>query len=144
MKTTTDTRQQDTDQSQEKRAFRKQVRTSTCNLTWKRSRFAKNQRCTESCQTPSTRSKWRRPESSRRSRRETKPSTQEKITQEKINQETECIKIPQNQYTDKVVNVTDCDTGTGFTRFKRCTDRVGDGNPISEFGLDFRFSERAC
>ena len=29
-----------------------------------------------------------------------------KITQEKIYQETECIKIPQNEYTDKVVDVT--------------------------------------
>ena len=46
-------------------------------------------------------SKWRRPQSSRRSRRETKPSTQEKI-----NKETEHIKMPQNQYTDKVVDVT--------------------------------------
>ena len=49
-------------------------------------------------------SNWRRLGSSRRSRRETEPITQEKITkekinlekinQEKINQETEYIKIP--------------------------------------------------
>ena len=46
-------------------------------------------------------SKWRHPGSSRRSRKETEP-----ITQEKINQETEYINIPQNQHTDKVVDVT--------------------------------------
>ena len=46
-------------------------------------------------------SKWRSPGSSRRSRRETKP-----ITQEKINQETEYIKIHQNQCTDKAVDVS--------------------------------------
>ena len=43
-------------------------------------------------------SKWRRPGSPRRSRRETK-----QIIQEKINHE---IKIPQNQYNDKVVDVS--------------------------------------
>ena len=46
-------------------------------------------------------SKWIRPGSSRRSRKETEP-----FNQEKINQETEYTKIPQNQYTDRVVDVT--------------------------------------
>ena len=57
--------------------------------------------------TPSTTSK-RSPESSGRSRRETKPITTEKINQETehIKQnETEYIKIPQNPFTDRVVDV---------------------------------------
>ena len=53
-------------------------------------------------------SKWRSLGSSRRSRRETKPIIQEKINHvtkhTKLN-ETKHIKIPQNQYTDKVVDV---------------------------------------
>ena len=51
----------------------------------------------------------RSPGSSRRSRRETKPITQEKIKQETVHtkrNETEHIKIPQSQYTDKVVDMT--------------------------------------
>ena len=40
-------------------------------------------------------SKWIRPGSSRRWRREAKPINEENITQEKINQETEDIKIPE-------------------------------------------------
>ena len=53
--------------------------------------------------------KWRSPGSSRRSRRETKPITPEKINQETKHtkrNETKHIKITQNQYTDKVVDVT--------------------------------------
>ena len=54
-------------------------------------------------------SKWRRPGSSRRSRRETKPNNQEKInhvTKHTKRNETTHIKITQNQYTDKVVDVS--------------------------------------
>ena len=39
-----------------------------------------------------------------------------KINQEKINHKTKYIKISQNQYSDKVVDVTVCDTETGFTQ----------------------------
>ena len=52
-------------------------------------------------------SKWRSPRSSRRSRRETKPITQEKINQETkqtTRNETKHTNIPQNQCTDKVVD----------------------------------------
>ena len=54
-------------------------------------------------------SKWRLPGSSRRSRSETKPITQEKInhvTKHTKRNETKHIKITQNQYTDKVVDVS--------------------------------------
>ena len=54
-------------------------------------------------------SKWRRPRSSRRSRRETEPIIQEKInhvTKHTKRNETTHIKITQNQYTDKVVDVS--------------------------------------
>ena len=54
-------------------------------------------------------STWRRPGSSRRSRRETKPIIQEKInhvTKHTKRNETTHIKITQNQYTDKVVDVS--------------------------------------
>ena len=44
-----------------------------------------------------------------------KEITLEKINQEKINHEIKYIKISQNQYTDKVVDVT-CDTRTGFSQ----------------------------
>ena len=67
---------------------------------------------------------------------------QEQITQEKINQETESINIPQNQYTDNVVDVTVV-IREQVSQIKRCTERVGEGNPLSEFGLDLRYSERA-
>ena len=72
-----------------------------------------------------------------------KKITQEKINQEKCNHETEYIKIPQNQYTDRVVDVTVV-IQEQVSKIKRCTDRVGEGNPLSEFGLDLRYSERAC
>ena len=51
--------------------------------------------------TSSTQSKWRSPKSSRRSRREKEP-----ISQDKINNETKHIKIPQTQYIDKVDDVS--------------------------------------
>ena len=54
-------------------------------------------------------SKRRSPGSSRRPRRGTKPITHEKINQETEHtnrNETKLIKIPQNQYTDKVVDET--------------------------------------
>ena len=54
--------------------------------------------------------------------------TREYITQEKINQETEYIKNPQKQYTDKVVDVI-VSTQKLFLQCKRCTERVGQGNP---------------
>ena len=72
-----------------------------------------------------------------------KKITQEKINQEKSNHETEYINIPQNQYTDRVVDVTVV-IQEQVSQIKRCTDRVGEGNPTSEFGLDLRYSERAC
>ena len=65
-------------------------------------------------------SKWRSRGSSRRSRRETKP-----IIQEKINHETKHIKIHENQYADKVVDVTVW-IQDPVPRFKLCTERVGE------------------
>ena len=99
---------------------------------------SRNRRSAESCQTPSTRSRWRRPGSSRRSCGETEP-----IIQEKINQETEHNKVPRNQYTDKVVNVTVV-IQEQVSPDSSDAQRVGEGNPTSEFGLDLRYSERAC
>ena len=81
-----DRRPQDTDQSQDKRAFKKQVYGGGAG--------SRNLRSTEGCQTLWAESKLRSPGSSRRSRRETEPITQEKTTQEKTNKETEYIKIP--------------------------------------------------
>ena len=139
-KTTTGKRQQDTEQSQDKRAFRKQEQTHTYRLVISHGCGAgsRNRRSAESCQTPSTRSRWRRPGSSRRSCGETEP-----IIQEKINQETEHNKVPRNQYTDKVVNVTVV-IQEQVSPDSSDAQRVGEGNPTSEFGLDLRYSERAC
>ena len=68
------------------------------------------------------------------------------ITLDKINQVswngTEYIKIPQNPYTDKVTDVTVA-IQEHFPRLKRCTERVKQRDSTSEFGLDFRYSERA-
>ena len=49
-----------------------------------------------------------------------------KINQEKINHETDYIKISQNQYTDKVVGVTDVIQKQVSPRIKRRTERVGE------------------
>ena len=57
--------------------------------------------------------------------------------------ETKHIKIPQIQYTDKIVDASVA-MQRQFLRFKPCTERVGEGDPISEFGLDIRYGERAC
>ena len=78
----------------------------------------------------------RSPGSSRRSRRETKP-----VKQEKINHETEYTKIAQHQYTDKVVEVTVV-IQEHVSQIKRCTDRVGERDAISEFGLNLRHSSQ--
>ena len=103
-KTTNDNRQQDTDKRQDKRVFRKQVSTHTLDNL--HGGGASSPQFHEVLSNSVNESKWRRPESLSRSRRETEPITHEKITQEKINHETEYIKIPQNRYTDKVVDVT--------------------------------------
>ena len=58
------------------------------------------------------------------------------VTQEKINHATEYTKIPQNPYTDKVVDVTVV-TGEIVT-LMQAMQRVG-----GEFGLDLRYSESA-
>ena len=68
--------------------------------------------------------------------REMKP-----VTQEKINHGTEYIKIPQNPHTDKVVDATVV-IGEIVT-LMQTMHRVGEGNPMSEFGLDLRYCERA-
>ena len=57
-----------------------------------------------------------------------------KINQEKINHKTKCIK-PQNQYTDKVVDVTFVIQKQISPRIKRRTERVGERDSTS--GLDF-------
>ena len=66
--------------------------------------------------------------------------TLDEINQEKVNHETDYIKISQNQYTDKAVNVTVV-TGEIVTQMQTM-HRVGEGNLTSEFGLDLRYSER--
>ena len=54
---------------------------------------------------------------------------------------TEYIKIPQNPYTDKVVDVTV--VITEIVTLMQTMHRVGEGNLTSEFGLDLRYSESA-
>ena len=68
-----------------------------------------------------------------------KKITLEKINQEKINHKTKYIKISQNQYTDKVVDVTVV-IGEIVT-LMQTMHRVGEGNLTSEYGLDLRYSE---
>ena len=65
-----------------------------------------------------------------------------KINQEKINHKTRYIKISQNQYTDKVVDVTVVIQKQVSRRCKRCTERVGEGDSTSGLELDIRYSER--
>ena len=66
-----------------------------------------------------------------------------KINQEKINHKTKYVKISQNQYTDKVVDVTVVIPKQDSTRIKRRTERVGERHSTSGLELDFRYSERA-
>ena len=68
--------------------------------------------------------------------REMKP-----VTQEKINHGTKYIKIPQNLYTDEVVDVTVA-IQKQF-HLMQTMHRVGEGNLTSDFGLDLRYSESA-
>ena len=63
------------------------------------------------------------------------------VTQEKINHGTEHKKIPQNPYTDKVVDVTVA-IQKQF-HLVQTMHRVGEGNLTSEFGSDLRYSEIA-
>ena len=42
------------------------------------------------------------------------------------------IKMPQSQYTDKIVDVSVSDM---FLRLSLRTERVGEGDPTSEFGV---------
>ena len=59
-----------------------------------------------------------------------------KINQEKINHKTKCIKISQNQYTDKVVDVTFVIQKQVSLRIKRRTERVGERDSTSGLELD--------
>ena len=67
-----------------------------------------------------------------------------KINQEKINNKTRYIKISQNQYTDKVVDVTVVIQKQVSSRIKRRAERVGERDSTSGIELDLRCSERAC
>ena len=87
-------------------------------------------------------SKWRRPRSSREIAQRNGTITLEKINQVSWN-ETEHIKIPQNQCTDKVTDVTVAMQGT-ISPDSNDAQKVSDKETQkSEFGLDFRYSERA-
>ena len=90
-------------------------------------------------------SKWRSPGLSRRSRRETKPLTPEKINQETEDtkqNETEHIKIRRiNTRTELLMCLLQCSGRSLGT--KRHTERVGQRDSTSEFGLDLWYSERA-
>ena len=66
-----------------------------------------------------------------------------KINMEKINHETEYIKISQNQYTGKAVDVTVVDRGNCHSDSKQCTERFGGRDSTSGFEFDLRYSERA-
>ena len=72
-----------------------------------------------------------------------KKTTLENINLEKINHETEYIKISQHQYTDKAVDVTVVIEEIVTQIQKQCTERFGERNSTSGFELDFRYSERA-
>ena len=65
-----------------------------------------------------------------------------KINQEKINHKTKCIK-PQNQYTDKVVDVTVVIQKQVSPRIKRRTERVGERDSTSGLEMDLWKSEHA-
>ena len=84
--------------------FKKQVQSYTCNHTWWKS---------------SATITWQMSRSG-------KVSNHQEDRTEKRNPKH--VKIPQNQYTDKVVDMS----------------VVGKGDPISGFGLDLRYCERAC
>ena len=71
-----------------------------------------------------------------------KKITLEKTNQEKINHKTKNIKISQNQYTDKVVDVTVVIQKQVSPRIKRRTERVGELDSTSGLELYLRNSER--
>ena len=112
--TTDDQRQHDKDKSQDKRAFRKQAQTDTCELTCLRSQFAKPETFGELSNSVTEHVVNKvEVETSR---------IIKKIAHRKLNQshrrrstrrtertqqnETKHIKIVQNQYTDRVVDVS--------------------------------------
>ena len=68
------------------------------------------------------------------------------ITPGRVNQvswnETECIKIPKNPYTDKVADVTVA-TQEQFPQTQNHAQKESDKDSTCEFGLDFRDRERA-
>ena len=104
--TSHDTRRPDNDKPQDKRA--KQQPGADRHLESYMAAEQRDDRMADESNTSSTRSK-RSPGSSRRSRRETKPTTPKKINQETDHtkqNETKHIKIPQNQCTDKIVDVS--------------------------------------
>ena len=82
-----------------------------------------------------------------RANREKVPIPQENINQETKHakwNETKHINIPQNQYNDKVVDVSVAMQRQVCSDSKLCTESVGEGNPPNEFGLDLRYRENAC
>ena len=67
-----------------------------------------------------------------------------KINQEKINHKTNYIKISQDWYTDKVVDVAVLIQKQVSPRIKRRTERVGERDSTSGLEFDLRYSEQAC
>ena len=70
------------------------------------------------------------------------PSEKRKPITKTINQMNQHIKMPQTQCTDKVADESAA-VQRQVSPNSLCTERVGEGDPTSELGLDLRYGERA-